>query len=285
MSEPDVAPLPQLRTAAARTAELIRSLSDASAPVPGLSWTVGETAAHLVAELRDYADALTGADPGADEPGTGPDGATGEVRRPGTSADAAGPAERNALANAGQLTRFPERDLVTLAGQLERAAADYVAEAGRAGTGRFPVSNGMRLTVPTMTRALLGEQLVHGLDLARSAGLDRRLDRADALQVVAGVMTMVPDYLDPVRAGGLRVSYELRFRGGPRYRLAIEDGRATLTGPGEPVDCWISADPAAFLLTGFGRSGQWSQILRGRIVAGGRRPWLGMRLGSLITGP
>jgi putative sterol carrier protein len=87
------------------------------------------------------------------------------------------------------------------------------------------------------------------------------------------------------QAAGLRVSYELRFRGGPRYRLAIKDGTAEVTEAGEKVDCWISADPVAFLLVGYGRIGQWGPILRGRMMAGGRKPWLGFKFGGLLTSP
>src|SRR5262245_16956855 len=48
-----------LREAAARSAELLRGIDDGSAPVPRLSWTAAETAAHMIGELRDYAQALT----------------------------------------------------------------------------------------------------------------------------------------------------------------------------------------------------------------------------------
>jgi hypothetical protein len=141
------------------------------------------------------------------------------------------------------------------------------------------------MTVPMMTTALLGEQLIHGLDVARGVGRPWRITRHDALMVIGGVMAMVPDYLDREQAEGLNVSYELRFRGGRRYRLVIADGTASVTGSGQPVDCWISADPVAFLLVGYGRSGQWGQILRGKIMAGGRKPWLGLTFSRLITGP
>jgi hypothetical protein len=56
-----------------------------------------------------------------------------------------------------------------------------------------------------------------------------------------------------------------------------------VTAPGDKVDCWIAADPVAFLLVGYGRTGQWSQALRGRIVTGGRKPWLGLKFGDLLT--
>jgi hypothetical protein len=65
----------------------------------------------------------------------------------------------------------------------------------------------------------------------------------------------------------------------------VDDGTATITEAENPVDCWISADPTAFLLVGYGRVSQWSQILRGRIVAGGRKPWLGAAFSQLLTGP
>jgi hypothetical protein len=39
----------------------------------------------------------------------------------------------------------------------------------------------------------------------------------------------------------------------------------------------------AYLLVGYGRCGQWSSILRGKIVAGGRKPWLGLKFGRLLT--
>ncbi len=141
------------------------------------------------------------------------------------------------------------------------------------------------MTPPTMAAALLGELVIHGLDIARAVRMPWPVSRPDALHVIAGVMTMVPGYLDRRRAAGLRVSYELRLRGGPRYRIAIDDGEAEVSGPGPAADCWISADPAAFLLVGYGRSGQWSQIARGKLIAGGRKPWLGFAFGQLITGP
>jgi hypothetical protein len=67
--------------------------------------------------------------------------------------------------------------------------------------------------------------------------------------------------------------------GGPRYLIAIDDGVAHVTGAGPRADCWISADPVAFLLVGYGRASQWSQIARGKLLAGGRKPWLGTAFG------
>jgi uncharacterized protein (TIGR03083 family) len=257
-----------LRANAARTAAVIRAAKDPGKRVPGLAWTVGETAAHLVAEFTDY----TAYAQGRKDPGEG---------------DQAGdPSRRNAVANAAQLRADPERDPARLADRLGPAVDGFLAVAPRG--DRVLVSNGLEMTWATMSSALLGELLVHGWDIARASGRPWSIDRADALQVIAGVMTMVPDYLDRRRAAGVRMTFELRLRGGPRYLIKVADGEAVVTseqrGADQP-DCWISADPVAFLLVGFGRTGQWGQIVRGKMLAGGRKPWLAGTFGSLITGP
>jgi len=36
----------------------------------------------------------------------------------------------------------------------------------------------------------------------------------------------------------------------------------------------LSADPVACLLVFYGRRSEWPEILRGRMLAWGRRPWL-----------
>jgi hypothetical protein len=101
-------------------------------------------------------------------------------------------------------------------------------------------------------------------------------------------MAVAPDYLDPETANGVHLDYELRFGPTDRYRFAVDGAQATV-GPANSSDnrpdCVISADPAAFLLVGYGRVGQWSQILRGRLRAGGRRPWLALRFSSLLLRP
>jgi uncharacterized protein (TIGR03083 family) len=261
-----------LQAAVARTAALLRAVPDPHAAVPGLEWTVAETAAHLVAELHDYTGFLTGKRRADDRVG-------GE---PGQR----GPSEHGAISNAAQLDEFAERDLSRLADMLVPAAREFAAAAAERPVGETVLAdNGLSMTLSTMTAALLGEQVVHGLDIARAAGVRWSISRADALVVVDGVMAMVPDYVDRRRAAGLHRSYELRFRGGVRYRLVLDDGTASITEPGQRVDCWISADPVAFVLVGYGRAGQWGPIIRGKILAGGRKPWLGLSFGGLITGP
>jgi SCP-2 sterol transfer family len=89
------------------------------------------------------------------------------------------------------------------------------------------------------------------------------------------------------------VTYEIRLRGnGPRYVIRVADGtvevRATSgkVGPaGGPVDCVLSADPVTLLLVVYGRMPLSGALLRGGILAWGRRPWLGLRFKNMFFNP
>lgn len=259
-----------LVAATERTVQLIRGAPDTSATVPGLTWTVGETAAHLVGSFAGYTGFVDGSrDAGEDL-----------ARMPGTDA----PAERAQVVNARMLQEITERDRDHLADLLASAAEGYL-KAAAAHRLDEPILTwtGVAMTVPVMTTALLGELVLHGWDIARATGAQPTIARRDALLVLAGVVALVPEYVDRERTRGLHVTYEVRFRGGRRYVIAIDDGTAQIDPPSARVDCWISADPAAFLLVGYGRVSQWSQALRGRVFSGGRKPWLGLQFGNLLT--
>ena len=135
-----------------------------------------------------------------------------------------------------------------------------------------------------MTALLLGEQVVHGLDVARAAKVRWQVDPRDALLVAPGVLSIAPQYLRP-SAAAVRASFELRIKGASRYRLAVDRGNAVVTEAGEKSDCVITADPVAFLLLGYGRITQWSPIIRGKLRAGGRKPWLAMKFATLLESP
>jgi hypothetical protein len=263
--------LDAFRDAVGRTARLWRSIDVPNAPTPRLDWTAAETAAHVVGDLRDYGRALT----------RHGNGYMTHANPPMES-----PSALSAKVNARHLEEIPERDMHRLADLLEEAALAYLAVAASADlSADIATPNGLVIAPSTMTCLLLGEQVVHGLDVARSAGMRWSISAEDALLVIPGVLAIAPQYLRPSRAMGMRASYELRMRGGCRFRMAIADGTATVTAASERADCVITADPVAFLLLGFGRIGQWPQILRGRLRAGGRKPWLAMRFASLLVSP
>ena len=263
--------LDAFRDAVARTSQLWRGIDSPDAQAPRLDWTAAQTAAHVVGDLRDYTTALT----------RHRNGYMTHANPPMES-----PSKLSAKVNARHLEEVPERNPQRLADMLEDAARAYLAVAASADlSADIATPNGLVLAPSTMTCLLLGEQLVHGLDIARSADVAWTISDADALLVIPGVLSIAPQYLRPSRAAGTRSSYELRMRGGCRYRMVIADGTATVAAAGERADCVITADPVAFLLLGYGRITQWPPIIRGQLRAGGRKPWLATRFSSLLASP
>jgi uncharacterized protein (TIGR03083 family) len=243
-----------VEVAARQAADLVRSLPNPSVQVPGLDWTVGQTAAHLVAAARVY-----------------PRYATGQLTPEATIDLAEGNLHRIAQVGDHGLGELGDL-LVAETQRLLEQTADLAPD--------HPVAfhGGTTLDLAAQTVILLGEYLVHGLDLARSARRPWPIDQGHARLVIAGATALLPRYVDPA-ARGVTVGYDVRIRGGPRFGLRVTDGAATVeSGPVGPVDCHISADPVAFLIVAYGRGSQWPPILGGKITAWAANP--GGRWGS-----
>ena len=104
-----------------------------------------------------------------------------------------------------------------------------------------------------------------------------------------GLLPVVPHYLRAERARGRPARYDIRLRGehAARAVFTIEDGVLTVGTPaaGQRADCYLSADPRAFLLVLYGRTGPLKPALAGRILAWGRRPWLALTLPARFRRP
>jgi hypothetical protein len=111
-----------------------------------------------------------------------------------------------------------------------------------------------------------------------------------ARTVIDGALPVLPHYLKPDRVAGRRMRFEIRFRGSEPLtaHLLIADGRLTVVEGsvgGDKVDCYVSVDPWAFIRVMYGRSGLGAPLAAGKIVAWGRRPWLGVRLPGYFRAP
>jgi len=260
-----------LRQAAAATGELLGTMSDirGDAPVPGLDWTVSETAAHLVAVLRQAEAFASGARDGAAERAALP--------------SSIGTGARLALGNARELDRFGERRIPVLRQSLGSAVDDYAAAISRRRDGG-PVETLLGQEDPAaMTAALVGEQLVHGFDLARAAGRRWPIDPDAARLMMTGTASLLPYFVDAEAISHVRARIELRIVGAPGFTLVLDHGRAAVEPADGRCDCWIRAQPVPYLLLSFGRVSRWRPLLRGEVRSGGRRPWIAMRLPSYLT--
>jgi hypothetical protein len=274
-----------LRAEVERVTQLLRSVPDPEAAALG-QWTVAEVAMHLsqawiavpalarrdLSEIHAVLPELKGT-AGASVIRDVWD--LGGVTRMGVTAD-------------------PERDLAVLAGRIADRASAYLA--GLSGfsphESRAWLVEGTEVTIVTLTCHLLNETIVHGWDMARGAGRLWPIRPAHAALAVDGFLVPVFKALGPramvdqEQAAGLHATYEVRVRGGGRHVFVFDDGELTIEDPSRrPIDCYIDADPVAFLMVAWGREGLGPATVRRELVVSGPKAWLGPKFRSLMRNP
>ena len=263
-----------LSSAADRFAELLRSLPDTRAAIPGSRWTVGDAAAHVVMDLRT--EALVAA-------GEAVSWAQDATPAPGT------PREVGEL-NARAVTAEAERHPPALASLLVTAVGDFLAASAELPPD-YPMTSpyfqdGMALDLAGVTSIDLAEVLLHGYDIAKATGRPWPVAAEDARLALRAALRLAPAYANPETARGRPGGYDLRVRGGPRVVIRFAEGRAWLEEPGgAPVDCHIVAAPVALLLVLYGRIPQWRPIATGQLLTWGHRPWRALGFKRLFFNP
>lgn len=273
---PGVGALPDVDMAAARSAvaaaggrvsSLVRSAEHPTAPAVG-EWDLTDTAVHLSHAL----DAIT-----AMARGGGPlIGDIGELT---------------------DLTRMlvrgeEQRDLRAVADRIDASVAGFLDVAAAEGPdAKEWLTPGTRMPMSGLVCHVLNELVVHGRDIALADGKPWPIERPQAGLVVTGFLfralgNLGAAVVNQEAAAGVRVSLDARVRGGGRATLRFDDGDLAVEATsGGPVDCRLSVDPGAFLLVAWDRQSQWAPIARGQLLAWGRRPWLGLKLRSLLLNP
>jgi len=261
--------------AAERFTELLRETDDIERPAAGTDWTVAETAAHVSIVLTAFSAAI------AAEP---------QALTPEQYLEADFP------------TRLAAANAATIA-MVDHTAAERLAELITAGAQRFLelvatadpkmqcetpwYGSGRTRTPDCLTALALSELTVHGHDIATGTGRPWPISAEHAKLILGTVCPqMSPLVVRPEAGGGAPVTYEVRLRGnGPRYVIRVANGTAEVRAAGGQVDCVISADPVTYLLVVYGRMPLGRALLRGGMLAWGRRPWLGLRFKGLFFNP
>ena len=274
-----------LRDEVARVTALLRSIQDSGIPAVG-QWNVGELAMHLsqvwiavpglarrdLSRLYEVIPSIT---------------------------DVAGDSLMQDMWELGDVTALgvksdSERDPAVLADRIEQRAQEYLAECARHSPKELRpwLVEGSTLPLSALTGHLLNETIMHGYDIARAAGRKWRIEPAHAAMVVRQFFVPVLRALDPrvfvngEKAAGLRATYDVRLRGHDRLHFIFDDGALRVDeANSRPVDCHISADPAAFVTVFWARQSQWNAIAKGQLMAWGRKPWLGPRFRPLLRNP
>jgi hypothetical protein len=263
-----------LANAAARSAGLVASIPDLSVPAAHSQWTVAEAAAHLAIGLRGFTDAIVGH--------------TGSWHD--LIPDAAGFPERLSGLNQATISAEPPRAPGDAARAITDAADTYLrATASCSPSDRVATpwyGPGTSHSILSATCLLVGEQLLHGYDMARGIGRQWTITVEEAQVIFDAVRAMMPLLLNPDTSKDLVATYKLHVGRGSAFVVRVADGQATVNPPGRPrVDCHVAGTPVALLLVGYGRISQWRAIGTGRLIAWGRKPWLGFRFVHLFFNP
>lgn len=268
-----------------RVTTLMRSISDSGIPAVG-QWKIAEVAMHLSQNWILV-----------------PGMARQDLSRykaivPGIAATAGNSMIRDMWDNAGMNERAlkadAERDLTVLADRIEERAAEYFGECA----GHSPdeprrwTVEGTTLPLSALTCNLLNETVVHGYDIAHAAGRKWRIEPTYAAMVIRQFFVPVMQTCDPrafvnaEKAAELQATYQVHLRKNGRINFAFNNGSLRVEEPSAgPIDCHISADPAAFFMVFWARQSQWNAIAKGQLVAWGRKPWLGIKFRPLIRNP
>jgi uncharacterized protein (TIGR03083 family) len=254
------------------------SAASLAKPVPGLTWTAGEVISHVTAVLTAMAATLRGealpfADAIEDLPATG----TVPVN------------QIVAIANERGVEAYKPVDVDSAAVMISEAGKELIEAVSQAAdpsrvcpTPWYGI--GATRTAGTLAAVTHGELLMHGLDLARALGRPWELPRASAAPVAYALLSGMAPYMVTDAGRALTATFALSIRGGERIVVRFANGAMTTEALVGRVhaDCRMSMDPAAVLMTGYGRASQWPYIARGQLLAYGREPWLAMKfLGCL----
>lgn len=209
------------------TGRLLQQLEEVSPAevgvrVPGLAWTVGECAAHLLSLFRRM---------------------TGDARR---SPDPAGIAALNAQANAEI-----GRDLDSIRGEIE-SLLGAICELALLLPGErlFDFHAGLRVTYGQYAALLVAELVVHGDDIARGTGRSLPLSVDDIRPVWRHAVPILGGWLRPT-ASGVTESWALLVTD-RRKPVVLEIDRGVLRVGGTPGrvpdHVLVVKDPVTFTL-------------------------------------
>jgi uncharacterized protein (TIGR03083 family) len=254
-----------LEVVAKRTLDLFRSVPDTGVPIPNSRWTVREAAVHLASYGGLHAEMARG------------------VPSPVKSIAPAALAKENDERIADIAETDPEKlaELVT-----EGVGGFLEATEGRSGDQPVLFNQGISLDLAALAGIVLGEQVLHGYDMARAVHRPWPIDPEHARLILYGYKCLLPAMVNPERARELTAATVVELRTGARFTARFTAGRCAIepAGPG-PVDCTISVDPVALLLVGSGRLSQWEAIALGLWRTEGSTPEPILRFTELFAYP
>jgi hypothetical protein len=185
------------------------------------------------------------------------------------------------------LAAMVERYGPMLGTELQLGANAFLdATAGRASEDMVRWHAGRFLPCAAMTCVLMGEQLLHGYDMAQALGVDWLIEPEPARLVVQAVLPLLPGLIEPEAVKEVDTIYELAVHRGPRVVARFRDDACSVDPPASGlVDCQLSGDPLVWLMALYSRV-SWEELMRtGRVTVTGGDAALGAGFKRLLRNP
>jgi uncharacterized protein (TIGR03083 family) len=254
-----------LTAATRRLTDLIRPLPDLERPIPDSEWTARDAVAHLVTVLDLYTEIATGTP--SPIPACTPVVLAEDSRR--------------------RIADVSERDPAKLAYLLGDAADRFVcAAAGAAGDTVVTWHAGTELPLTELAGFMVGEVVLHGYDIAVGCRRPWPLLADEVALILTAYGPHVGTLVDAEATRELAAAFGIELRDVASFIVRFDQGRYSVEPDGSvPVDCTISADPAAFLLVSSERMARWPALALGLYETGGPRPELAVGFKDLFVFP
>ena len=253
-----------LATTGRRLADLVTSAPDLSRLAMGLEWNLQQVTAHMVTGTNWAAEFVKGNAQGI----------------PTLDPAVIGPVLDQMIAD------FPESDPAKLA-RLLLDAEDALLEALATQPGDRPMLHaGVPFTMAQFASTMLGDQMLHGYEMAAAIGRPWPIDAHDAVLILDAHLPLFGAMLHAERTAGLNRAIGIELRGGPDVTARFTDGAYSVEeGIAGDVDATMSVDPVAFLMIESGRLSRYEATALGLLTTGGDQPDLALGFFDLIVYP
>ncbi len=253
-----------LASTSRRLADLVTTAPDLSPLAMGLEWNLQQVTAHIITGTNWAAEFIKGNTSGL----------------PTLDPAVIGPVLDQMIAD------FPESDPAKL-GRLLLDAEDALLEALSAQPGDRPMLHaGLPFTVAQFACTMLGDQMLHGYEMAAAIGRPWPIDTPDALLILEAHLPLFGAMLHAERTAGLTAAVGIELRGGRDVTVRFTDGTYSVEdGTAEAVDATMSVDPVAFLMIESGRLSRYEAVALGLLTVGGNQPDLALGFFDLIVYP
>jgi hypothetical protein len=133
---------------------------------------------------------------------------------------------------------------------------------------------------------MLGDQMLHGYEMAAAIGRPWPIDPHDALLILDAHLPLFGAMLHRERTSGLDAAIGIQLRSGPEVTARFTDGAyAVEEGMAASLDATMSVDPVAFLMIESGRLSRYEAAALGLLEVGGSQPDLALGFFDLIVYP